>query len=429
MSMRSFWGGLPREGKWLLSTTAIQLLGRGLTLPFTIIYLHEVRHIPLDVAGSLMAWIFAVGVLTTGPGGAATDRFGARAVSLVGAASNLLGVALLAFADTVPKALLAMTLMGVSGITWPAFNALIAAIVHGPARQTYYGISFALVNLGIGVGGLVSGVFVDVHRPSTFTAIYLVDASSMLIPIGLLLGPLRHVHGRADKPDDAGGEPSSYRAILRLPAVRWLLLLTFLGTLVGYGQMEAGMPAFAREVSQVSTRVIGWSFAANTAVIVLCQFFVLRRIEGHRRTRVLAVMAGVWAAAWLVLGATGLGPATLGAAAGVILFHVFLGFGETLLQPTIPAITNDLAPDHLRGRYNALSSGAFQAGGVIGPVVAGFMLRHDLSTAFITVLLTGCALMVVLTLALERRITPRVNGVLPVEAAEPVSPVGPELPG
>ena len=40
-------------------------------------------------------------------------------------------------------------------------------------------------------------------------------------------------------------------------------------------------------------------------------------------------------------------------------------------------MTNDLAPDHLRGRYDALSSGFFQLSGIAGPVVAGFMLRHD----------------------------------------------------
>ena len=46
------------------------------------------------------------------------------------------------------------------------------------------------------------GVFVDVDRPGTF-AIFLADAASMLIPIALLLGPLRHLHGRAEQPEHA----------------------------------------------------------------------------------------------------------------------------------------------------------------------------------------------------------------------------------
>ena len=421
--MRAFWADLPREGRRLLSTTAIQLLGRGLTLPFTVIYLHEVRGVGLDVAGSLMAWIFAAGVIVTGPGGAAIDRFGARVVSMAGAAANLVGVLILAFATTVPVMVVATTLMGASGVTWPAFNALVSAIVKGPARQTYFGISFALVNLGIGVGGLVSGAYVDVHRPETFTTIYVLDAACMLIPIGLLLGPLRHVHGRAEKPADTPAGSTTYAALLRSGAFRWLLLVTFLGVFVGYGQMEAGFPAFAREFSQVSTRTVGWAFAANTAVIVLAQFTVLKWISGRRRTRVLVVMSAIWASAWLLFGSTGLDllAGTAYATFGVIFFHVLFGFGETLLQPTIPAITNDMAPDHLRGRYNALSSAAFQGGGVIGPVVAGFLLRHDLPALFIGILVGGCLLMAVLTLRLERRITPAVNGV--VETADvPGSP-------
>jgi MFS family permease len=232
----------------------------------------------------------------------------------------------------------------------------------------------------------------------------------MLVPIFLLLGPLRHVQGLADKPADDQA-PGSYLAILRQPAVIWLTALTFLGTFVGYGQIEAGLPAFARSVSEVSTRVIGFGFAVNTATIVLLQFVVLRRISGRRRTRVLVVMTVLWAVAWLTLGLTGVVAGTLAAAVGVLAFNGIFALGETLLQPTIPAITNDMAPDHLRGRYNAISAGAFQAGTILGPVVAGVMLNHGWSWAFIAMIVVGCGLMAVLALVVERLVTPAVNGI------------------
>ena len=101
--------------------------------------------------------------------------------------------------------------------------------------------------------------------------IFLIDAISCLVPVALLLGPLRHVRTQAEPTDDtpsAGG----YREILRQPAVLWLTLLTFLAMFIGYGQMEAGFPAYARQVAEVSTRVIG---------------FVVRR--QHRRDRAAAV--------------------------------------------------------------------------------------------------------------------------------------------
>ncbi|HZW40655.1 MAG TPA: MFS transporter, partial [Agromyces sp.] len=61
IGIRSFWNALPTEGRWLLSTVAIQTLGRGLTLPFTIIYLHEVRGFDLGLSGALMSLIAVTG--------------------------------------------------------------------------------------------------------------------------------------------------------------------------------------------------------------------------------------------------------------------------------------------------------------------------------------------------------------------------------
>ncbi len=413
-TLRGFWRALPTPGRWLLSTTAVSTLGRGMTLPFTVIYVHEVRGVPLDVAGLLMGLIAVVALVVTGPVGALIDRVGSRVVLVWGNAAQLVGAVVLAFATSVPAFVLAFTLLGISfGVGWPGFNALTASIVSGPLRTQFFGINFALVNLGIGVGGIVSGFLTDVDRPGTFTAIFLVDAACMLVPIGLLLGPLRHVAGRPEQPPAGAPAPAGtgYLTILRNPAVLWITVLTFLSSFVGYGQMEAGFPAFARQVSEVSTRTIGFAFAANTAVIVGMQFLVLRFIEGHRRTRVFLVLVGLWAAAWLLLGATGLAAGTVAAAAGVIVFHVLFGLGETMLQPTVPAIVNDLASDRDRGRFNAVSSGAFQVGAITAPIVAGWLLSRQLGGVFIAVIIGGLAGVAVLALALERRITPEVNGI------------------
>ncbi|MDZ5661046.1 MFS transporter [Nocardioides sp. S-58] len=422
-TLRTFWSQLSTEGRWLLSTVAIQTLGRGLTLPFTVIYLHEVRGFSLDLAGTLMSFIAVVALLVTGPGGALTDRIGARRMILFATTAQMIGCTVLAFATTPWMAALAFVFLGLNfGVSWPAFNSLIAAVTTGETRQQYFGINFALVNLGIGLGGVVGGLYADVGEPRTFTVIFLADAASMLVPIALMLGPLRHVTGLHEAPDDADPAAGSYLAILRQPAVLWMTALTFTGVFVGYGQLEAGFPAFAREVGEVSTRVIGFSFAVNTAVIVLLQFLVLRRIAGHRRTRVMLVMAALWAASWVLLGVTAAVPGTV-AAVGVLAFAAVFALGETMLQPTVPAITNDMAPDHLRGRYNAVNAGAFQGGAIAGPAFAGFLLHHGWSTAYVAVLVAGCGLIAVLALVVERLISPRVNGIEepPLVSADPAT--------
>lgn len=413
-SARSFWAALSTEGRWLLSTVAVQTLGRGLTLPFTLIYLHEVRGFDLGLAGTLMALIAVTGLVVTGPGGILTDRYGARAILLAGTSLMIAGNALLAFATTPAAAAVALVLIGINfGVAFPAFNALIASVVDGELRQQYFGINFALINLGIGVGGIVGGLFADVGRPETFTLIFLGDAATGFIPLALLLGPLRHAHGRAERPADPDAPAVSYLSILREPAMRWLTALTFVAMFIGYGQLEAGIPGFARQAADVSTRVVGLAFAVNTAVIVLLQFAVLSRISGRLRTRVMVAMALIWAGAWGLVGLAGLVPGGAVAVVGILGFMGVFALGETLLQPTVPAMTNDLADDHTRGRYNAVSAAAFQSGAIAGPVAAGFLLQHDLGGVYVVLMVLGCVAIAAMALTLERKVPASANGVSP----------------
>ncbi|WP_129790078.1 MFS transporter [Promicromonospora panici] len=408
----AFWSDLPNDGRWLLSTVVVQFFGRGLTLPFTIIYLHEVRGFSLGLSGALMGLIAVVGLLVTGPVGTMVDRYGARRVLLAGQAFVVVGYVVLAFATTPAVAGLGLALTGVQlGVGWPAVNALVATVVDGELRQRYYGVNFALLNLGVGVGGVIGGLVVDVEQPGTFVMAFLVNAATFLVPMAVLLGPLRHLHGRVHHPDGDAGNKEGYLAILRRPEVLWLAALSLLAAFVGYGQMEAGFPAFARQVSEVSTRVVGFAFVVNTVVIVALQFWVMNRVRGRRRTRVLALMAVVWAVAWLLLGVTGLMPGGLAAVVIVLAFHGVFGLGETLLQSALPALTNDMAPAHLRGRYNAISSGGFQAGTVIGPVAAGLLLEQGWAGAFIGVVVAGCLGIAAVAFVVGRRVTPAVDGV------------------
>ena len=107
---------------------------------------------------------------------------------------------------------------------------------------------------------------------------------------------------------------------------------------------------------------------------MLLQFTVLNRISGRRRTRVMLVMAGVWAVAWLLLGAAGLLPGTLAAAIGRARVH---GGLRVRRDPAAADRAGDLQRPGLRpqrGRYNAINSAAFQAGAITGPIAAGLLL-------------------------------------------------------
>ena len=165
-------------------------------------------------------------------------------------------------------------------MSWPAWQSMVASVIPQGLRQRYFGVNFTLLNLGIGIGGVIGGVFVDVSDARTFQAIYVADAASYLPALLLLLGPLRHIAGKVEASVADAAAPMGYLDVLRSPAMATMALLSFVSSFVGYSQLNAGMPAFARGVGEVSTRGLGFAFAANTLVIVLLQLVVLQRIEG-----------------------------------------------------------------------------------------------------------------------------------------------------
>jgi MFS family permease len=126
---------------------------------------------------------------------------------------------------------------------------------------------------------------------------------------------------------------------------------------------------------------------------------------------VLALLAVIWSAAWLVMGVAGLVPGTTTASALVVLSMAVFALGETLLSPIAPAMANDLAPEHLRGRYNAASSLAFQVAAISAPVSAGFLIGHEMPVTYVGTLLAGCVALGVLALRMERVLPPAANGV------------------
>lgn len=424
-TLASFWHDLPREGRLLLSVVAFEFVGTGLVLPFWVVYLHEIRGFSLEVVGLLIAGMSAAGVATSIPGGTLIDRIGPRRAMVGVLVSSVIGETVMAFAANLPTAILGIAIIGGGfGLGWPSAQAMVSSVVPSEIRARYFGMNFSLLNLGIGIGGIVGGMVVDVDRPFTFQAMYLGNAVSYLPGLFLMLVPLRHVGGPVpashEHAEDAGGV--SYLAVLRAPAMGALCTLIFVSAFVGYAQLNSGMPAYARAISDVSTRGLGLAFAANTVVIVLLQLLVLQRIEGRRRTRVIVVMAFVWAASWALLGASGLFPGTVGATFFVAACASVFALGETLLQPTIPAIVNDLAPAHLRGRYNGLTSGCFQGASILGPVVAGFLIGHSLHLPYLVALVVGCGLVAWLSVGrLEGQLDDRPNG-LRAPAPEIVAP-------
>src|SRR5882762_9672015 len=283
--LRSFDPQLPRE-VWLLQLGGVMnSFGNGLVLPFLVIYLHDVRGFGLGLSGLVVA-VSAAAQLTAGlVAGPLVDRLGPRPVLGGGLVMQCVGFGLFPLVRSPwhAFALIAIEGAGSAGF-WPSQSTLIARLTPPPRRHAAYAQQRVTMNLGIGLGGLAGGLIASVAHPASFTVLFLVDATTFLVYVGVL--GLVHDPGIAE--EEQSSTAASYRAVLRDRLFVRLWALNFLFVAAGYSLFNL-VPSFARDHAHLSERQIGAVFFVNTGLIVIVQLPISRAIEGHRRLRALAL--------------------------------------------------------------------------------------------------------------------------------------------
>jgi len=422
-----------REARRILVGTLFSAIGRGLTLPFLYVYLTQVRGLEPGTVGLLVGWMGVVALVLAPIGGSLVDRFGARRVVLPLLVVEAAGTGSLAFVDSAFSAFIALSVVAIGfAALWSGQTTILASLVDPGERQRVFGLSFTLLNLGIGLGGVISGTIVDATRPASFQTVYLGDAVSYLVPAVILLS-MPHVGRRLAKETVTvdGNAKGGYAQVLRDGSFVRFFLFGLALTTFGYAQIEVGFTAFSTEVANVAPRVLGWAFAGNTLLIVVAQLFVVRWLEGRSRTRALAAVGLIFALSWAVLAGAGLAGSyalPILASVGVVACSVIFAMGETLMSPVMPAITNALATDELRGRYNAIGSMVWGLSGIVGPVAAGPLIGAGRATTWVMLVVGGCLLASALALRLHHRLTPAQDGRAPATAASPRPAATPSAP-
>ena len=389
----------------LLGGVGLSALGSGLTLPFLLVYLNQVRGLELAVAGLAVSTVALAGLAGSPLGGWLADRGGPRDAVAAGLVVAAAGAFAVAGVREPWQAFAAAAVVGLgAAMVWPAQDALLAAVVVPEQRSSAFAVQHALLNLGFGVGGLAAAALVRESSPGSFELVYVLDGISFLAFLPILLAlPARR--GTAAGGVAAGG----FRQVLGDRVFRRVWALTALLVAVGYAQYHAAFPAYATRPEGLAVDELGVALAANTFVVAAVQLLTLRAMRGRRRTRGLALVALAFATAWLATLAAGQLGGGGAALAAFALAMSLLALGETVVAPSLAPLINELAPDELRGRYNGLSTLAWTTGFIAGPTVAGLALAAGRPEALFLGLIACCGVLALGWLRLERRLPATVN--------------------
>ncbi|MFC8278416.1 MFS transporter [Streptomyces sp. NPDC057271] len=387
--------------------SALSAFGLGFTVPYLYVYVAQVRDLGATTAGIVLA-VFAMAALVVLPfSGRAIDRRGPVPVLLFAAVLASLGALGMGLAGSVPAVVGSAALLGAgTAVMQPALATMIVWCSDPAGRTRSFAMQFFLQNLGLGIGGLIGGQLVDESRPGSFLLLFSIEAVMFLVLAGIVLTVRMPGSPALQGTRPAASKGGGVRALLGHKAMVQLCVLGFVLFFACYGQFESGLAAYGTEAAGIQPSTLGIALAANTAVIVVAQFVVLRFVERRRRSRVIAAVGLIWAVAWVIAGYAGLGHGSQAmATAAFVSTYALFGLGEAMLSPTVAPLVADLAPESAVGQYNSAFALVKQLALAVGPAVGGPMGAALHGPYIVTFVLFSLGI-TFLALRLGRQLTP-----------------------
>jgi len=356
--------GYPRQFWLLFWGSLLSSAGSSMVWPFMTLYMRKSLDVSLTDIAMLLTINSVAGLPAVFLSGWFADRFGRKGVMIIGMASNSLLFIAMSMAGDYQAWLVLMIL---SGLVGPLFSvgssAMVADLVESERRPNAYALLRVVQNLGVAIGPAVGG-FIAV---TSYTLLFYVAALTTGIYTLLILIFAKETLPKTSVPGIASAEAANpsrgYLTILRdWPFLSFCGFYSLAG--VGYIMFLVLLPVYAKENFAMLESQYGLIMSANALMVVLFQFFVTNVTKRYPHLPVLAVGS--------LFYALGVGSVILGAGFPAFLASmVVLTVGEMIMVPTSTALTADLAPIDMRGRYMSIYSITWGASMAIGPLIGG----------------------------------------------------------
>jgi len=364
----------------------IDAFGTGLYAPFSLLYFHTVVGLSIPAIGGALTVATVATLPLTPLTGTLAARVGARRLVVASQLLQALGFLGYLAVRGLP-ALLGTAVLVTAGarMFYAASTALIAEVAGPAERDRWYGFIGATQNVGLGGGALLAGVVVAVNGAVGYRVLIAANACSFLAAAALL-----HWYGEERRSPHvaSAARTSGYRAVLADRAFLGVVLCNVAFALCALTE-TIGLPIYATEAVGAPTVVVGALFSFNTALVIGTQTVLVRRLEPHRRTRILAVASVTWAAGYALFVVALALPHAVVVPFLFVAVAVYAG-GSLLHAPTATALAAASGPARLRGRYLAAYEFSWGIAAALAPALFGGF--YALGPAWPWVVVAGLAL-------------------------------------
>jgi MFS family permease len=390
--VRNLIADFPRQFWILFGGTLINQIGSGMVFPFLTLYLHQRLSLSMTSVGVILSVWSISGLVGSLVGGSLSDQFGRKRLMVVSLGASALGLVAFGFADTLLTCIASVVFVGfVSAMFQPARDAMVADLVGPDKRPQAYGLLRVVANLGIGIGPAIGGFL----AARSYLIAFLASGSATGLFFLITLSQMREtMPGAAPRHTANATAPGNFAAVLLDRRFVLFCAATALAV-VAYSQMMTVLPVYMKDQFGLGESFFGWVMTTNALMVVALQFPITRATQRLARFPLIALGAVLYAA----------GVASV--ALGTTFWHfvgamVILTLGEMIIVPTATAVTADLAPTLLRGRYMGALALTWNIGFGIGPILGG-VITDQISPRALWPMMGSAALAGALVLVLLAR--------------------------
>ena len=340
----------------------------GALVPFVNFYLSDELKAPPHVTGFAFAGYLAVETLLKAPFGALSDRWGRKAVMLLGLAIAVIATLLLGF---VRAHYAVMFLFPIVGIGFAAFFPTIAAFVTDYAPEEHRGGMISVLNLsyltGLGISAAVG--FLLHHKAGTYRHAFFVTAALLSIAITLVLALLPSSKGQSTaKPKSKPRFPLRPK-LVRLSALSRPVFI--LAGIFAISQFAASMQVpvivpYAKQVLRLTDLELGMGIGLAAGALALVAVPIGRISDdiGRETALRLALASATFALAIFPLVRSMVMLSGLG---------LLIGFAWLLAFPASLALVSEVVTEQERGAAVGLIYGGQGLGAIIGAPFGGIV--------------------------------------------------------
>ena len=349
---------------WLLSGgLLVSTIGNSMIWPFLTIFLTEKLDLPLSQITFLLTIKSIFTLLSSYIAGPWADRIGRKVLMFVSLAGNALAYLLMIPANSYP---VFAALMALGGFFNPLFgigsNAMIADLLPPERRADGYSLLRTVNNAGIAIGPMIGG-FIAASSYSLTFGIGAACLGAFALFILLFISETLPQNGGAEETSSAGSQ--GYGPVLKdrlFMAMCVAITLTYTASVPIFSLLSV----YVKDNFGIPENQFGILMATNALMVVFFQFAATRLTRKHKPFLVMAAGG--------LLYAIGVGSIALGDRIHEFQISIIiLTLGELMIAPTSTALTANLSPQEMRGRYMSIFGLTYGVASGIGPLIAGFL--------------------------------------------------------